>query len=78
MCVHTAVRNVEGGEQEYLCKWRGLPYSETTWEAGEFVMGEFQEQIDAFLERNNSDCIPSQNAKVLRHRPRFQASGFLE
>ena len=60
------------GAQEYLCKWRGLPYSESTWEASPLVSRSFQTEIDAYLERNNSDCIPSKNAKVLRTRPRFQ------
>ena len=31
----------------------------------------FQEEIDSFIERNASDCIPNRNAKVLRHRPKF-------
>lgn len=67
-----AARNSEEGGQEYLCKWRGLPYSDSTWEDGSLIAGSFQAKIDAYLERNNSDCIPSKNAKVLRSRPRFQ------
>lgn len=54
-----------------MCKWRGLPYSECTWEDGGLVSNWFQEEIDAFIERNASDCIPNKNAKVLRHRPKF-------
>ncbi len=59
------------GLQEYLCKWRGLPYSECTWEDGKLISEQFQDQIDSHLDRNNSDCIPMRNAKVLRHRPKF-------
>ena len=66
-----AARNSDEGLQEYLCKWRGLPYSESTWETSDLVTQSFQAKIDAYLERNNSDCIPSRNAKVLRSRPRF-------
>ncbi|CAI8057331.1 Chromodomain-helicase-DNA-binding protein 2 [Geodia barretti] len=75
---HTQVERVIGarnggeGQQEYLCKWRGLPYSEATWEPNSLIDTSFQPQIDAFLERNNSDCIPGRNLKVLRARPRFQ------
>ena len=70
-----AARNGEGGQQEYLCKWRGLPYSESTWELSHLIDTSFQDQIDAFLERNNSDCIPGRNSKVLRCRPRFKVNG---
>lgn len=28
----------EGGGVGYLCKWKGLPYSEATWENKDFVM----------------------------------------
>jgi len=66
-----AARHGEDGSQEYLCKWRGLPYSDCTWEDGGLIGDRFQEQIDAFLERNTSDRIPGRSAKVLRHRPRF-------
>ena len=66
-----AGRTNEDGTQEYQCKWRGLPYSECTWEDGNLVSNWFQEEIDAFIERNGSDCIPNKNSKVLRHRPRF-------
>lgn len=66
-----AAQDSTDGGQEYLCKWRGLPYSECTWEDGALVSSWFQEEIDAFIERNSSDCIPNKNAKVLRHRPKF-------
>ena len=59
-------------QQQYLCKWMGLPYSECTWEDGELVTGHFQEEVDAFLRRNSSDCVPARSAKVLKNRPRFR------
>lgn len=67
----TAARNTEDCSQEYLCKWRGLPYAECTWEDGQLVSDRFQAQVDSFLDRNNSDCIPNRNARVLRQRPKF-------
>ena len=71
----TGARNSNDGQQEYLCKWRGLPYSEATWEeTSSLIDTSFQSKIDAYLERNNSDCIPGKNVKVLRTRPRFQVN----
>lgn len=66
-----AARTTEEGDKEYLCKWRGLPYSECTWEDGNLISGWFQQEIDLYIERNGSDRIPNKNAKVLRHRPKF-------
>ena len=66
-----AARHSEDGSQEYLCKWRGLPYSECTWEDGNLISNWYLEEIDSYLERNASDRIPNKNARVLRHRPKF-------
>lgn len=57
--------------REYLCKWRGLPYSECTWEDTGVISTWFQPEIDAYIERNGSDRIPNKQVKVLRHRPKF-------
>ncbi len=57
--------------QEYFCKWRGVPYSESTWEEAELISHWYQDKIDSFLERNATDRIPNKNTKALRHRPRF-------
>ena len=55
----------EGSGQEYLCKWKGLPYAESTWEDATLISMEYQDMIDAYCLRNDSDCIPSQSAKVI-------------
>ncbi len=70
--LNTAARHSEEGAQEYLCKWRGVPYSESTWEEATVISHWYQDKIDNYLERNASDRIPNKNAKVLRHRPRFR------
>ena len=62
--MHVAARHGEDGSQEYLCKWRGLPYSECTWEDGQLVGCWYQDIIDAYHERNATDTIPNKNAKV--------------
>ena len=51
-------------KQEYFCKWKGLPYSECTWEDSDLVSQDFQDQIDSFIRRHNSDCIPNKSCKV--------------
>ena len=62
--VHVAARRSEDGSQEYLCKWRGLPYSECTWEDGQLIGCWYQDTIDAYHERSATDTIPNKNAKV--------------
>ena len=58
---------MEGSGQEYFCKWKGLPYAECTWEDGVLVSDTFQDEIDKYMYRNNSDCIPCRSAKVNLH-----------
>ena len=62
--MYIAARRGEDGSQEYLCKWRGLPYSECTWEDGQLVGCWYQDVIDAYHERNATDTIPNKNTKV--------------
>ena len=58
---------------DYLSKWYGLPYSESTWEDGGLISRFSQDKIDAYLIRERSDRIPAKSAKVLRQRPKFAA-----
>ncbi|KAM4678151.1 chromodomain-helicase-DNA-binding protein 2 [Discoglossus pictus] len=58
-------------EPEYLCKWMGLPYADSSWEDGALVGKKFQHCIDSFNCRNNSKTTPVKDCKVLRQRPRF-------
>ncbi|XP_040270140.1 chromodomain-helicase-DNA-binding protein 2 isoform X7 [Bufo bufo] len=64
-------RNSSSNEPEYLCKWMGLPYAESSWEDGALVGKKFQHCIDSFNSRNNSKNTPVKDCKVLRQRPRF-------
>lgn len=73
---HTTVTNTDElgnnyNQVDYLCKWFGLPYGESTWEDGSLVSKYFQDQIDAYLNRERNDKIPNKSAKVLRQRPKF-------
>jgi chromodomain-helicase-DNA-binding protein 1 len=73
---HTTVTNTDEfgntvNQVDYLCKWAGLPYGECTWEDGALVSRFFQDDVDAYLNRERSDKIPTKSAKVLRQRPKF-------
>lgn len=76
LIAHTRVKNLdlEGNtvsQVDYLCKWQGLPYSESTWEDGGLISRFYQQKIDAYLNRQRSEKIPSRSAKVHRQRPKF-------
>jgi len=61
------------GEVEYLCKWTRLPYTEATWEPSDFLSAQFQPEIDAFLDRNQSTQLPYKNAALsYKKRPDFK------
>ncbi|XP_077989573.1 chromodomain-helicase-DNA-binding protein 1-like isoform X2 [Glandiceps talaboti] len=61
------------GYQDYLCKWQGLPYCESTWEDGDLISKRFCECLEAFNNRHKSHKDPTKGNKVLRQRPRFVA-----
>ncbi|KAJ1680401.1 ATP-dependent DNA helicase Hrp3 [Spiromyces aspiralis] len=64
---------VTPAETEYLVKWRRLPYSSCTWEPHSEIADEFQAEIDAFLDRSQSQCVPHRNASTSsRKRPPFK------
>lgn len=63
--------NTNGGT-EYLCKWYRLQYSDCTWEPADEMLPEDQVEIDAFLERNNSQLIPHKSATYLRQRSEYK------
>ncbi|KAH8549068.1 SNF2 family N-terminal domain-containing protein [Umbelopsis sp. PMI_123] len=58
-------------ESEYLCKWKSLHYDESTWESYELVSSDFQAEMDAFLDRQQSQNIPSKSAALVKNRPAF-------
>lgn len=72
---HTVVKSdVNGGtvnQVDYLCKWQGLPYVESTWEDGALVSRFYQLKVDSYLNRQRSEKIPGKSAKVNRQRPKF-------
>lgn len=73
MITNILILQVKGDDQtDYLCKWESLPYFESTWEVEKLVKRKWQDEIDAFREREDSKNTPSKHCKVLKWRPKFQ------
>lgn len=64
--------NVELYTVEYLCKWKGLLYSESTWEDHDTIAGIAQSEIDAFVARSSAPTLPHRSAPYSRNRPAFK------
>lgn len=56
---------------EYLCKWKGLAYSEATWEDHDLIAEKAQDKIDNYLARVASTSVPAKSATYPRGRPAF-------
>ncbi|KAJ1914379.1 ATP-dependent DNA helicase Hrp3 [Mycoemilia scoparia] len=63
-------------ETEYLVKWKRLPYNASTWEPHSEISEHFQTEIDSFLDRSQSQCVPHRSASLSvtgnRRRPAFK------
>ncbi|BGP09052.1 ATP-dependent DNA helicase Hrp3 [Rhodotorula toruloides] len=57
---------------EYLCKWKGLQYSDATWEAHDTIKDIAADQVADFLERMSSSCLPHKSANYSKSRPTFK------
>ncbi len=55
-------RRDRSGDTLYYCKWKSLPYSESTWETAEDI-APFQDCIDEYLNRQQSACVPHRSTK---------------
>ncbi|KAK4054266.1 ATP-dependent DNA helicase Hrp3 [Microbotryomycetes sp. JL201] len=57
---------------EYLCKWKGLSYAESTWEDHDTVSSIAAEAIDSYLERTSSSSLPHKSQYYsIKNRPTF-------
>merc|ERR1719402_859276 len=56
---------------DYYVKWSNLPYSDATWENGQLIEEDNQEQIMLSKVREESKFTPSRSNKVLKYRPKF-------
>ncbi|GAA6018197.1 hypothetical protein JCM10207_002864 [Rhodosporidiobolus poonsookiae] len=57
---------------EYLCKWKGLAYADSTWEDYDRIHAIAAEAIDAFLTRESSPRLPAKSAGTSKGRPAFK------
>ncbi|KAJ2007697.1 ATP-dependent DNA helicase Hrp3 [Coemansia thaxteri] len=58
---------------EYLVKWKRLPYSSCSWVAADEIGDDAQADLDAFLDREQSLCLPHRSAPTTKaKRPKFQ------
>ena len=68
-------RNVklDGGQErlEYMIKWKGLPYSEATWEEASLCTTRFDKRIQEFNFREQNQNKPSANNPFSK-RPKFK------
>ncbi|CAG5091357.1 Oidioi.mRNA.OKI2018_I69.PAR.g12999.t1.cds [Oikopleura dioica] len=65
------VENEDGFEKtEFMIKWKGLPYSDATWEADNLVEGRFQERLAEYEHRLLHQKFPSANNSFMK-RPKF-------
>ncbi|ORZ30897.1 SNF2 family N-terminal domain-domain-containing protein [Catenaria anguillulae PL171] len=64
--------DVGEAEMEYLCKWRRLDYCECTWESSGSITPQFQAEVDAYYERQQSVFLPARGKSFGPHdkRPR--------
>ncbi|BGP17107.1 ATP-dependent DNA helicase Hrp3 [Rhodosporidiobolus nylandii] len=62
---------VDHDHTEYLCKWRGLQYSDSTWENYDTVRDIAVDAIDDFLSREGSQTLPHKSASTSKGRPTF-------
>ena len=56
----------------YLCKWKGLPYSECTWEPEEEISSAAKDAIANFLERSTSNMVPARSENFSKGRPKYK------
>eukprot|EP00127_Corallochytrium_limacisporum_P004825 Clim_evm8s183 gene=Clim_evmTU8s183 len=56
---------------EYMVKWQGVPYGESTWEREDWCTEHCADQIDLLLQRNNNPNVPKKSIPHKMHRPRF-------
>ncbi|KPV71789.1 uncharacterized protein RHOBADRAFT_49029 [Rhodotorula graminis WP1] len=66
-----ANQDVDHDHVEYLCKWKGLQYSDATWENYDQVHELAPAAIDAYLNREASAHLPAKSANYSRTRPPF-------
>ena len=52
------------GKNEYMCKWQGLPYADSTWEDDDLITRKYGHKVAEYQTRNKSQRIPSKLTRV--------------
>lgn len=55
---------VSSGSSEYLVKWEGLPYSNSTSEDAELIERLFPKVVEEYFYRRNNTCTPNPNNRA--------------
>ncbi|ORX58368.1 hypothetical protein BCR36DRAFT_111075 [Piromyces finnis] len=57
---------------QYLCKWKRLPYCDSTWEYVELISDNYQDKIDDYLDRQQNQLVPHKSRHYTKdNRPKF-------
>ena len=65
LCLARSPKKNDKNFWDYQVKWRGLPYSECTWEDEQLLINDFKDEIDAFEMRQDNPCVPKKECKVI-------------
>ncbi|KAM0749051.1 hypothetical protein T439DRAFT_343555 [Meredithblackwellia eburnea MCA 4105] len=64
--------DIDHDHLEYLCKWKGLVYAESTWEDHDTIRSIAPDAIESFLERTGSPYLPHKSVAYGKEgRPTF-------
>ncbi len=63
--------DIDHDHLEYLCKWTGLIYAESTWEDLDTVQAIAADAVEDYLERTGSAHLPHRSANYAKGRPKF-------
>ncbi|KWU44413.1 hypothetical protein RHOSPDRAFT_18100, partial [Rhodotorula sp. JG-1b] len=67
-----ANEEIDHDHVEYLCKWKALQYSDSTWEAHDTVHQIAANEIEEYLQRVANPRLPAKSASYSRNRPTFK------
>ncbi|GAA5981210.1 hypothetical protein JCM5350_006062 [Sporobolomyces pararoseus] len=67
-----ANKDIDHEHIEYLCKWKGLEYADSTWEDHDTVHSIAPDAISSYLERTSSPYLSWKSANYNKNRPEFR------
>ncbi|GAA5936558.1 uncharacterized protein JCM15063_001921 [Sporobolomyces koalae] len=67
-----ANKDIDHEHVEYLCKWKGLEYADSTWEDLDTVQAIAGDAIQSYLDRTTSPYLSWKSANYNKGRPEFR------